>query len=222
MARRWRRTWASRPCRPRSSRRLSRSCTRSRRAVPRSGHSHHPPPAVAGARTGSAYRLAWRDLPMASLSRPIQPHATRSRLPDLVFRAGTRFVAAGMVVLLASIAVMLVLSSTQTWGTFGLSFLTGTTWDPVAGIYGALPFVVGTLVTAALAMIVATPIGLLTAIFLAELAPRWLAVPLGFLVELIAAIPSVVIGLWGVFVLSPFLGSTIEEWLARAVGTSGS
>ncbi len=157
---------------------------------------------------------------MASLSRPIQPRATRSHLPDLAFRGGTRIVAAGIVVLLASIAVMLVLSSTQTWSTFGLSFLTGTTWDPVAGIYGALPFIVGTLVTAALAMVVATPIGLLTAIFLAELAPRWLAVPLGFLVELIAAIPSVVIGLWGVFVLSPFLRSTVEEWLAKTIGTS--
>jgi phosphate transport system permease protein len=157
---------------------------------------------------------------MASLSRPVQPHATRSRFPDLAFRGGTRIVAAGIVVLLASIGVMLAVSSTQTWSTFGPRFLTGTTWDPVAGIYGALPFIVGTLVTAALAMAVATPIGLLTAIFLAELAPRWLAVPLGFLVELIAAIPSVVIGLWGVFVLSPFLRSTVEDWLAQTLGTT--
>jgi phosphate transport system permease protein len=67
-------------------------------------------------------------------------------------------------------------------------------------------------------MVIAGPIGLLTAIFLAELAPRWLAVPLGFLVELLAAIPSVVIGLWGVFVLSPVLRVTVEDWIANSIG----
>ena len=89
---------------------------------------------------------------------------------------------------------------------------------PGAGIYGALPFIVGTLVTAAIAMVIAAPIGLLTAVFLAELAPRWVAVPLGFLVELLAAIPSVVIGLWGVFVLSPVLRVTVEDWIANSIG----
>jgi phosphate transport system permease protein len=117
-----------------------------------------------------------------------------------------------------AVAALLAISSLQAWGTFGAGFLTGVTWDPVAGIYGALPFIVGTLVTAAIAMVIATPIGLLTAIFLAELAPRWVAIPLGFLVELLAAIPSVVIGLWGVFVLSPVLRVTVEDWIANSIG----
>ena len=141
-----------------------------------------------------------------------------SRLPDRLFRGSSGIFAIAVVVLLVAVAGLLLASSLQTWGTFGLGFLTGLTWDPVAGIYGALPFIVGTIVTATLAMLIAAPIGLLTAIFLAELAPRWLAVPLGFLVELLAAIPSVVIGLWGVFVLSPVLRVTVEDWLANSIG----
>ena len=144
--------------------------------------------------------------------------AGTSRLPDRLFRGTTAVFAAGIVVLLAAIGLLLASSSMQTWQAFGLGFLTSTTWNPVANLYGALPFIVGTLVTALLAMVIAAPIGLMTAIFLAELAPRWLSVPLGFLVELLAAIPSVVIGLWGVFVLSPLLRGTIEDWLANSIG----
>jgi phosphate transport system permease protein len=143
---------------------------------------------------------------------------TSSRVPDRLFRGASGVFAISIVVLLVAIAALLAISSLQTWGTFGLGFLTGVNWDPVAGIYGALPFIAGTLVTASLAMIIAAPIGLLTAIFLAELAPRWLAIPLGFLVELLAAIPSVVIGLWGVFVLSPVLRVTVEDWIANSIG----
>jgi phosphate transport system permease protein len=141
-----------------------------------------------------------------------------SRIPDRLFRGASGVFAVSIVILLIAVGGLLAVSSLQTWGTFGPGFLTGTTWDPVAGIYGALPFVVGTVVTATLALVIAAPIGLLTAIFLAELAPRWLAVPLGFLVELLAAIPSVVIGLWGVFVLSPILRVTVEDWIANSIG----
>jgi phosphate transport system permease protein len=141
-----------------------------------------------------------------------------SRLPDRLFRGTTAIFAGAIVVLLVSVGLLLASSSLQTWQTFGLGFLTGTAWNPVQNLYGALPFIVGTLVTALLAMLIAAPIGLLTAIFLSELAPPWVAVPLGFLVELLAAIPSVVIGLWGVFVLSPVLRSTVEDWLADSIG----
>jgi phosphate transport system permease protein len=156
---------------------------------------------------------------MAAMSEP--PSLTSragSRLPDRLFRGTSGAFAGSMVILLIAVAVLLTASSLETWRTFGVGFLSGITWDPVAGIYGALPFIVGTIVTATLAMLLATPIGLLTAIFLAELAPRWLAVPLGFLVELLAAIPSVVIGLWGVFVLSPVLRVTVEDWIAGTIG----
>ncbi len=128
-------------------------------------------------------------------------------------------VAAGLiVVLLAGITIRLAIESAGTWARFGLGFLGGTTWDVVNGVYGALPFVAGTVESSLLALIIAVPLSLLTAIFLAELAPRWLSVPLAFLVELLAAIPSVVVGLWGVFVLSPFLRDTVEKWLVGALG----
>jgi phosphate transport system permease protein len=123
-----------------------------------------------------------------------------------------------VVLLLVLIATQLGASSSLTWSTFGLGFLTGTTWDPVTSVYGALPYIVGTLASSLLALLIAAPLGLLTAIFLAEWAPRRVSIPLTFLIELLAAIPSVVIGLWGVFVLSPFLRGTVESWLVGLLG----
>ena len=141
-----------------------------------------------------------------------------SRVPDLVFRSASGGLGWLTVAVLGLLGVLLVLNSQQALGKFGLSFLTGTTWDPIAGIYGALPFIVGTVGSAFIAIVLATPIGLLTAIFLAELAPRRLAIPLTFTIELLAAIPSVVFGLWGVFVLSPFLKNTVETWIVATLG----
>jgi phosphate transport system permease protein len=140
------------------------------------------------------------------------------RLPDRLFRGATGAAAIVVTFLIVAIGVMLALNSREAFGTFGLGFITGLTWDPVADVYGALPYIVGTLLSSAIALLIAAPIGVLTAIFLAELAPRRLAIPLTFLIELLAAIPSVVFGLWGVFVLSPFLGSTVEPFLIRTLG----
>ena len=156
---------------------------------------------------------------MTTLRRPTGLRGgSTGRLPDRIMRTGSGLFAVGVVVLVVAIGVMLAVSSQLTWATFGLSFITGTDWDPVASIYGALPFIVGTLVTSLLALLLAAPIGLMTAIFLAELAPRRVALPLSFLVELLAAIPSVVIGLWGVFVLSPVLRGTVEDWVTQTLG----
>src|SRR6476659_4336129 len=141
-----------------------------------------------------------------------------SRVPDLVFRSASGGLGWLTVAVLGLLGVLLVLNSQQVLAKLGISFLTGTTWDPIAGIYGALPFIVGPVASAFIAIVLATPIGLLTAIFLAELAPRRVAIPLTFTIELLAAIPSVVFGLWGVFVLSPFLGSTIEPFIIRWLG----
>jgi len=88
---------------------------------------------------------------------------------------------------------------------FGWSFLWTTTWDPVKEIFGALPFIYGTILTSALALLIAVPLGLGTAMFLAELAPAWIRVPVGTLVELLAAVPSVVFGLWGLYVFVPVI-----------------
>jgi phosphate transport system permease protein len=141
-----------------------------------------------------------------------------SRLPDVVFRLGTGGFAWALVAIVVLVGILLAAQSTEVLQKFGLSFLTGTTWDPVAQVYGALPFIVGTLLSSFIAILLAAPIGILTAIFLAELAPRRVAIPLTFAVELLAAIPSVVYGLWGVFILAPFLSSTVEAWLVGAFG----
>ena len=141
-----------------------------------------------------------------------------SRVPDLVFRGTSGVLAWTIAGVLALLAVLLLLNSSQALSKFGPAFLGGTTWDPIAGIYGALPFIVGTIASSLIAIILATPIGLLTAIFLAELAPRRVAIPLTFTIELLAAIPSVVFGLWGVFVLGPFLSKTVEAWIVGTLG----
>jgi phosphate transport system permease protein len=122
------------------------------------------------------------------------------------------------VALLVLLALQLGVSSRLAWQTFGPGFLTGLVWDPVAGIFGAFPYIAGTVISSLLALAIAGPIGLLTAIYLAELAPPRVAGPLSFMVELLAAIPSVVIGLWGVFVLSPFLRVTVEDWTVQTLG----
>ncbi len=131
---------------------------------------------------------------------------------ERLFRVFTAAAAVAIVALLLAIALRLAIGSAPAFEQFGLGFLVGTTWDVVNGVYGALPFVVGTIASSLMALALAIPIGVFTAIFLAELAPRRLAIPLTFLVELLAAIPSVVVGLWGVFVLSPFLRDTVESW----------
>lgn len=140
------------------------------------------------------------------------------RLADRIFRGSSRLAALAVVALLVLIGLLLAWDSSLTWQTFGLSFIQGQTWDPVAGVYGALPFIVGTIAAATLAVILAAPIGILTAIYLSELAPRRLATPLTFVIELLAAIPSVVIGLWGVFILAPFLRVTVEAWIVSVFG----
>jgi phosphate transport system permease protein len=155
---------------------------------------------------------------MTHLTLSARSRQGSGRLPDRLFRGASRFAAAAVVALLIAITLLLYMNSRLTWETFGLSFITGQTWDPVDSIYGALPFIVGTILAASIAVILAAPIGILTAIFLSELAPTRLATPLTFLIELLAAIPSVVIGLWGVFILAPFLRVTVEAWIVSVFG----
>ena len=101
---------------------------------------------------------------------------------------------------------------------FGPSFLWTSTWDPVAEIYGAAPMIFGTLASSLIALLIAVPLALGVAIFLTEFAPRWVRQPVAFLVEMLAAIPSVVYGLWGVFVLIPFLRSYVVPPLKAVLG----
>lgn len=126
-----------------------------------------------------------------------------TRAGDRLFQ-GAVAVAAGLV-LLAALALTweLASSSVQTWKTFGLKFLTTSTWDPVAETFGALPFLYGTAASALLALLIAVPLGVGCAVFLTELAPKRLAEILMFAIELLAAVPSVILGLLGIFVLVP-------------------
>ncbi len=102
--------------------------------------------------------------------------------------------------------------------TFGWGFIVSQEWNPVLRDFGALPFIFGTMVSSLLALVIAIPLSIGLAIFLTELSPRWLAAPIAFATELLAAIPSVVYGLWGIFVLVPFLRFTIQEPLSRRFG----
>ncbi len=101
---------------------------------------------------------------------------------------------------------------------FGFGFLTSRQWNPIKGEFGALPFIYGTVVSSLIALLISVPLSLGIAIFLVEQAPHYVSRPIGFLVELLAAIPSVVYGLWGIFVLAPFLRVHVEPQLARWLG----
>jgi len=104
---------------------------------------------------------------------------------------------------------------------FGFRFFIGTTWDPVGGDFGALPFIYGTLVSSLLALILAVPLSVGVAIFVTEICPRTLRGIISFTVELLAAIPSVIYGLWAIFVLCPLLRNYVQPWLAKSLGWTG-
>ena len=128
--------------------------------------------------------------------------------------------ASALFVLLIVVAMILALASHSTLSLrqFGFRFLTSHEWNPVKDQFGALAFIYGTIVSSLIALLISVPLSLGIAIFLVEQAPHYLARPITFLVELLAAIPSVVYGLWGIFVLAPFLRVHVEPPLARWFG----
>src|SRR6266568_1938530 len=137
---------------------------------------------------------------------------------DAIFRGAMFGVALLVVLIVCAMILALALQSTLSIRQFGFSFLTSREWDPVKGKFGALAFIYGTIVSSLIALLISVPLSLGIAIFLVEQAPRFVARPLTFLIELLAAIPSVVYGLWGIFVLAPFLRVHIEPYLARWFG----
>jgi phosphate transport system permease protein len=137
---------------------------------------------------------------------------------DRVFNLTTLGLASLILILLAGLVIALVADSMPSIRQFGLHFLATTDWDPVNDQYGALPFIYGTAVSSALALLIAVPLSLGVALCLSEMAPEWMSRRLGFLVELLAAIPSVVYGLWAVFVLGPWLRDYVEPPLGQHLG----
>src|SRR5437867_7975953 len=115
----------------------------------------------------------------------------------------------------------LITKSSLSWHAFGLKFFFRSEWDPVNDQFGALPFVYGTIVSSILALILAVPLAVGVAVFITEMSPRWLRSSLAFTTELLAAIPSVIYGLWAIFVLVPLLRQYVEPFLARYFGWSG-
>jgi phosphate transport system permease protein len=148
-----------------------------------------------------------------TIGRPV-PIRTGDRAFSLLLATA----AGGVLLLMAAMLVTLLMGAWPAIRRFGWAFFVTSTWDPVAEEFGALPFIYGTLVSSALALLMAIPLGLGTAIFLSELAPEWIRFPVGFLVELLAAVPSVVFGLWGIFVLVPWVRTGLTPLLKSTLG----
>jgi phosphate transport system permease protein len=137
---------------------------------------------------------------------------------DRIFSVTTLLLTLVGLSILIGLAIALVIESSQSIRAFGWGFVVGTDWDPVNEHFGALPFIYGTLVSSTLALTIAVPLSLGVALCLSEMAPVWLSRRLGFMVELLAAIPSVVYGLWAIFVLGPWLRDHVEPGLAATLG----
>jgi phosphate transport system permease protein len=123
--------------------------------------------------------------------------------------------------ILGLIVYELVTRSQLSWHAFGLKFFFGSDWNPVEDQYGALPFVYGTVVSSILSLVIAVPLSIGVAVFTTEMCPKWLRGPLSFFTELLAAIPSVIYGLWAIFVLVPLLRTEVQPFLAKTLGWTG-
>ena len=133
---------------------------------------------------------------------------------DRIYRFTTTAFALSIPLLLVLLAIEVAVAAWPALKAFHLGFLTSSEWDAVNGVFGAAPAIYGTIVSSLLALLIATPLAIGVAIFLSEFAPPWLRQPVAFLVDLLAAIPSVVYGLWGIFVLVPFLREHVMPFLA--------
>jgi phosphate transport system permease protein len=137
---------------------------------------------------------------------------------DSAFKWLTLVMALSVFVLIVLIGVELAGGSRLALQKFGWRFLITSNWDPVNDVYGALPFIFGTIVSSLIALLIAVPISVATAVYLTELAPRWLRQPLTMFIELLAAVPSVILGLWGIFVMLPWLQNYLFPGLRKTLG----
>lgn len=164
--------------------------------------------------TNAAARLAGNSILNSRDAAPVKTSARGDRVFQIVITA----FAVSIPVLLLVIALSIGLAAWPALSRSGLTFLTGSKWDVAAGEFGAAPAIYGTIVSSALALIIATPLALGVSIFLSEIAPKWLRQPVGFLVDLLAAVPSVVYGLWGIFVLIPILRDPVAPFFRDTLG----
>ncbi len=158
---------------------------------------------------------------MTSTSNQTSSHDTRMQrfaIQDKIFVSLAQLFAFIVFALLFGILVSLIIGSLPSIHKFGFGFITGTAWDPVTEKFGGLVPIVGTLVTSFIALLIGVPISFGIALFLTELSPNWLKRPLGIAIELLAGIPSIIYGMWGLFVFAPFFGDHIEQWLIDNLG----
>lgn len=148
---------------------------------------------------------------------PQTPHA-RQKLFDRIFQGTTLAFAGFVLILLLGIIASLFIGGWQALRAFGFGFLVSDEWNPVTEQFGALVPIYGTLVSSLIALLIAVPISFGIALFLTEVAPQWLRRPVGTAVELLAAIPSIIYGMWGLFVFAPVMGDHIEPWLQARLG----
>jgi phosphate transport system permease protein len=123
-----------------------------------------------------------------------------------------------LLIIVAAMVVIMARAATPAIKAFGWRFLVTSTWDPVAEHFGALPLIYGTIVSSVLSLLIAVPLGIGTAVYLAELAPLWIRPPIAFLIELLAAVPSVIYGLWGIFALAPWLRQHVQPAMEATLG----
>jgi phosphate transport system permease protein len=171
----------------------------------------HGPQPVEAPTTGTATRQ--RTSPLL--------HLSAGEIPDFTFKAAMTACALAILGVLILIVFELVTRSALSWHAFGLKFFAGSDWNPVSEKFGALPFIFGTLVSSLLALVIAVPLSVGVAVFTTEMCPKALRAPLSFFVELLAAIPSVIYGLWAMFVLVPMLSMYVEPFLGKTLGWTG-
>lgn len=148
-------------------------------------------------------------------------HAGDSRRADAAFFYAMLACGCSVLALVGLIVYELITKSSLSWHAFGWRFFFQSDWDPVNDQFGALPFVYGTIVSSILALLIAVPLAVGVAVYITEMAPRWLRGALAFTTELLAAIPSVIYGLWAIFVLVPLLRQYLQPWLAKYLGWTG-
>lgn len=171
---------------------------------------------------GPAAGAPGRELGFGGDDRGLAARISGSALGDRVYRGAITAFALCIPLLLVFIALEVGRAAWPAFRAFGLSFLTSSRWDAVEGSFGAAPAIFGTVVSSLVALLVATPLAVGVAIFLSEFAPSWLRQPVAFLVDLLAAIPSVVYGLWGIFVLIPLLREKVMPFLADTLHLGGT
>lgn len=142
----------------------------------------------------------------------------RLRRRDATFHVSTCVAALIVLAILAGVIIALFIGAIPALRNFGAGFLVTQRWNPVTENFGALAPIYGTLVTSLIAMVIAVPFGLLIAVFLTELCPIWLRRPIGIAIELLAGIPSIIYGIWGLFVFAPFLQGTLQPFLIKVFG----